>query len=94
MGANVKRLTVTIPVEQFELIKGMVEQEPARYPSMSAFVAEAIAERLADEHAHELLIAMLKAEDGEPTAEDIAWADEALRVIERAADDQPAQGAA
>jgi len=49
----------------------MVEQD-TRYPLTSALVAEAIAERLGDENAHDMLIAMLREFHREPTAEDIA----------------------
>jgi len=95
MGEHVKRLTVTIPVEQFELIKRLVEQDATRYPSMSAFVADAIADRLGDEDALEMLIATVRELDGEPTAEDIAWAEDALKVVARAAGtNQDAKGAA
>lgn len=94
MAENVKRLTVTIPVEQFQQIKRLVDQD-ARYTSMSAFVADAIADRLGDADALKMLIASVRELDGEPTAEDIAWADEALRVAARAAGvDQDAKGAA
>lgn len=97
MSETVKRLTVTIPVEQFELIKRLVEQDASRYPSMSAFVTEAIADRLGDEYAHEMLITMLRELHGEPTAEDIAWAQEALGIADHAASrdqDQDFPGAA
>jgi Arc/MetJ-type ribon-helix-helix transcriptional regulator len=88
---------VTISVEQFEQIKRLVEQDAGRYPSMSAFVAEAIADRLGDEYAHEMLITMLREIHGEPTADDIAWADEALRIPDETArrdPDRDVQGAA
>jgi Arc/MetJ-type ribon-helix-helix transcriptional regulator len=85
VGENVKRVNVTLPVEQVEGIRRLMAEQPSAYPSVSAFVAEAIAERLADAEAHHMLVGVLRELGGEPTAEDVAWAEQALRLADEAA---------
>ncbi len=62
--------------------------EPAQYPSMSTFVADAVAERLSDAEAHRVLLSVLGDLGGEPTDEDRHWAEQALRTASLAARDR------
>jgi Arc/MetJ-type ribon-helix-helix transcriptional regulator len=96
MAEKVKRLNVTVPVEQVERIKQLMAEDPSAYPSVSAFVGEAIADRLANAEAHQMLVAVLRDLGGEPSDDDRAWAEQALRVAEHAARDHAtkAKGAA
>ena len=85
VGENVKRVNVTLPLEQVERIRRLMAEQPSAYPSVSAFVVEAIAERLADAEAHHMLVGVLRELGGEPTPEDVAWAERALRLADEAA---------
>lgn len=84
MSENARRINVTLPGSYVERIKEVMASDPARHPSVSAFVAEAVRHRLAEEDAHDVLVEMLHADVGEPTAEDRAWAADAIRHAEKA----------
>jgi Arc/MetJ-type ribon-helix-helix transcriptional regulator len=85
MAEGVKRINVTLPIEQVDRIREVIAERPAEYRSVSAFVVEAIAERLAESEAHQMLLDILHDLAGTPTDEDLAWADEALRLSDEAA---------
>jgi len=85
VAETVKRVNVTLPVEQVERIKALMSENPDDYPTVSSFVTQAIADRLANEAAHAALIGVLRDLGGEPTAEDQRWAEEALRRADQAA---------
>lgn len=85
MAENAKRINVTLPAEQVARIKELAAEQPATYPSVSAFVSEAVTEALASEDAHKMLLEALYDQGGEPAEEDRAWADEALRLAEQIA---------
>jgi Arc/MetJ-type ribon-helix-helix transcriptional regulator len=85
MVEQVKRINVTVPTAQLEQIRRLVASNPKAYPSVSAFVAEAVAARLADSEAHQMLLGVLRQLDGEPSQADRAWAEEALRLADEAA---------
>ncbi|MGH8905869.1 MAG: hypothetical protein ACRD0K_05005 [Egibacteraceae bacterium] len=96
MAENVKRVNVTLPLAQVERITQLMADDPAAYPTVSAFVSRAIADRLADEEAHRMLLAVLREQAGEPDEEDRAWAQEALRLADQVAAEpwRGAEGAA
>ncbi len=73
-GMTVK-LAITLPDEHVAAAKRAVAE--GRAASVSAYIAEALARRSADD---ELLgmLAEMKAEHGEPTGDDYAWAEQAL----------------
>ncbi len=84
MAENVKRINVTLPVKVYNRVKVIVEREPERYPSVSAYVAEAVNEHIEGDDAWELLLDML--DDGtEPTEEERAWVAGAFAAMEEAA---------
>lgn len=80
MAETVKRVNVTLPSEEVQRIHDLVRE--GRYPSVSAFVTEAIRERLAEADAHDMVVAVLRQIGGEPTAADRAWVDDALRLAD------------
>jgi len=53
-----------------------------RAPSVSAYVARAL-ERQGDADSLGELVAVMRAEDGHPSADDYAWADAALAIVGR-----------
>ena len=69
-----RRVTVTIPEEDAELVRGVVAHGDAE--SVSAFVAGAVQEKLARQRA----LGRLDALWGELPAEPMAWARERLGV--------------
>ena len=69
------KITVTLPEDLFTYIKQQVAEH--RYESVSAYMTKA-AEQLRDIDPLEVVIASMIAESGPPTAEDEAWAEEAL----------------
>jgi Arc/MetJ-type ribon-helix-helix transcriptional regulator len=83
MAENVKRVNVTLPVDDYERVHALVTD--GRYPSVSAFVTDAIRERLAEADAHDMLVGVLRQIGGEPTDEDRAWAADALRLADEVA---------
>jgi Arc/MetJ-type ribon-helix-helix transcriptional regulator len=83
MAEAVKRVNVTLPMDEVERIQELVHD--GRYPSVSAFVTEAIRERLAEADAHDMLVTVLRQIGGDPTADDRAWVDEALRAADELA---------
>ena len=85
MVEGVQRINVTLPKQLLERVKQLVTESPAVYPSVSAFVADAVATRLAEADAHRMLLSALGEGVSEPTADDREWADQALAVAERAA---------
>jgi antitoxin ParD1/3/4 len=70
-----KKIAVSLPDEQVEKARRAVAE--GRAASVSAYVAEALARRSADDELVELL-AEMDAEHGPPSAEDYAWAERAL----------------
>jgi len=73
-GMTVK-IAVSLPDEQVEKARRAVAE--GRATSVSAYVAEALARRSADEELVEML-AEMDAEHGVPTPDDYAWAERAL----------------
>lgn len=69
------KIAITLPDEQVEAAKRAVAE--GRAPSVSAYIAAALARKTADDELAEML-AEMKAEHGEPTAEDYAWAEQVL----------------
>lgn len=70
------KIAVSLPDELVEAARRAVAE--GRAASVSAFVADAMLQR---QHGESLaaLVADIIAEDGEPSAEDYAWADQVLR---------------
>lgn len=91
MAEKMKRVNVTLPLDQVERIRGLTAERPSEYPTVSAFVSAAVAEKLGNEDAHDMLLAVLREEGSEPTEEDRAWAREALRVADQAAAEHAAR---
>lgn len=85
MAENVKRVNVTLPIEQVDRIKRIVAERPSDYPSVAAFVGEATARMLHDEEAHDMLLSVLGDLGGEPTEADRRWAAEAMRLADHVA---------
>ncbi|KAB2345475.1 hypothetical protein [Actinomadura rudentiformis] len=98
MAENVKRVTVTLPLEQVERIKAVIARNPDVYPTVSSFVVEAISDRIDSYDAHEMLVDVLREIGGEPDEDAKEWAAEAMKVMrEMAAERRPgptAKGAA
>jgi len=70
-----ERVTVTMPAEHMRAVERAVAAGAAR--SVSAFVAESVAARLADD-SMDALLADVHAEFGQPTEADRAWVREVL----------------
>lgn len=70
------KIAVSLPDELVAAAKAEVAD--GRAASVSALVAEALTERVRRASLADLVADMI-AEDGEPTAQDYAWADAALR---------------
>jgi Arc/MetJ-type ribon-helix-helix transcriptional regulator len=85
MSERVKRVTVTLPTYQYERIRAVMANKPDTYPTVSAFVTEAVSDLLGEEDGHETLLAFLREMDGEPTAEDREWAARAMELARRVA---------
>lgn len=85
MSENVRRLNVALPNQHIERMQHLIADDPARYPSMSAFVAAAVDERLSEEQAHRMLLKVLRENGGEPTGDDHRWAQAALAISKQAA---------
>ena len=75
-GMTRAKIAITISEELLAGIKAAVADGEAA--SVSAYISDAV-QRRQGKRGLELLVEMLKAEDGEPTGEDYAWADEQLR---------------
>lgn len=75
IGGMTVKLAITLPDEQVAAAKLAVAQ--GRATSVSAYIADSLRRRAADDELLDMLVEM-KAEHGEPTAEDYAWAEEAL----------------
>jgi Arc/MetJ-type ribon-helix-helix transcriptional regulator len=81
---KVAKITVSLPQQQVEQVRGVVARGEAA--SVSGFVSAALAEALAKpgpeqgESSLAELVAELIAEYGEPSAEAYAWADAALAL--------------
>ena len=72
-----KKVTITLPVEQLERIRGLVESGQAT--SVSGFVQQAVRTALEDVAGWGAMLARALAESGGPlSAEERAWADEVL----------------
>ncbi len=69
------KLAITLPDEQVAAAKRAVAE--GRAASVSAYIAEALSRRSADDELLDML-AEMKTEYGEPTADDYAWAEQAL----------------
>lgn len=69
------KIAITLPAEQVAAARRAVAD--GRAPSVSAYIAQSLARRDADEELSETL-AEIYAEHGEPTAEERAWARKAL----------------
>lgn len=80
MAENVKRVNVTLQIDEYERVHNLVAE--GRYPTVSAFVTDAIRERLAEADAHEMLVGVLHQIGGDPTPEDEMWVADALRVAD------------
>ena len=75
-GMTRAKIAITISEELLSEIKAAVASGES--PSVSAYISDAVQRRQA-KRPLELLVEMLKAEHGEPTAKDYEWADEQLR---------------
>ena len=84
MSESVKRVNVTLPMPDVERI-GRLVSTTSDYLSVSAFVAAAVREKLAESDAQDMLHRTLVDCTGEPTAEDRAWAEEAIRTAHEVA---------
>jgi hypothetical protein len=91
MSERVKRVTVTLPIDEYERIRAVMACSPTKYPTVSAFVTDAVSERLDEEDGHDELIAFLRESAGEPTAEDREWAANAIRLAEQVAAEHAAR---
>lgn len=80
-GMATTKITVTVPEELAAHIRQEVEQ--GRYPSVSAFVTQAV-ESLRDFEPLDLLIASMIAETGQPDEAAQAWVEQALATARRA----------
>jgi Arc/MetJ-type ribon-helix-helix transcriptional regulator len=76
-GSTRLKIAISLPSEQVAAAQKAVDE--GRVPSVSAFVARAL-ERQADADCLGELVAQMRAEDGEPSAADYAWADEVLSL--------------
>ena len=74
-----RRITVSLPDHLVEQATEAVQRGLA--PSVSAYVAEALAER-AEREPLDKVLADWRAQDGPPSAEDVAWAERALAVLD------------
>lgn len=74
-GMTTTKIAVTLPEEQVAAARRAVEEGRAR--SVSAYIADSLARRDADEELSEM-IAEIYAEQGTPTEEERAWARRAL----------------
>jgi Arc/MetJ-type ribon-helix-helix transcriptional regulator len=83
---NNERVTVTMPADQAEAVRRMVEAGGAE--SVSSYVAEAVRNRLARDEA----LATLEQRFGRPSEEALAWARRTLGVS--SASDAPEASAA
>ena len=75
-GMTRAKIAITISEELLAGIKAAVADGEAA--SVSAYISDAV-QRRQGKRGLELLVETLKAEHGEPTAEDYAWADEQLQ---------------
>jgi hypothetical protein len=75
-------------MEQVARIKNLMDSDPAHYPSMSAFVTEAVDNQLSNAEAHRMLLDVLHELGGEPTSEDRQWVQQAIHAAELAAQNQ------
>lgn len=81
---KVAKITVSLPQQQVEQVRGAVARGEAA--SVSGYIAAVLGEALArpdpeqDENSLAELVAELIAEYGEPSAEAYAWADAALAL--------------
>lgn len=73
------KIAITIPEELLAGVKAAVERGEAA--SVSAYISDAVARREDGKRPLEMLIDELKAEHGEPSPEEYAWADEQLRRV-------------
>lgn len=71
------KIAISLPDEQVAAAKQAVKD--GRAPSVSALISQALDHRLAEYTMADVVAAFI-AEDGEPSAEDVAWAKEALRT--------------
>lgn len=69
------KIAITLPEEQVAAARRAVAEGRAR--SVSAYIADSLARRSADDELADML-AEMDAEHGEPTTEDRAWARQAL----------------
>ncbi len=74
-GMTKTKIAITLPEEQVAAARRAVEEGRAR--SMSAYIADSLARRDADEELSETL-AEIYAEHSEPTSEERGWARQAL----------------
>jgi Arc/MetJ-type ribon-helix-helix transcriptional regulator len=83
MAENVKRINITLPLDEVERLQELVAE--GQYPSVSSFVATAVRDRLAERDAHEMLLASLREIGGEPDRAAEEWADQAMRLADEVA---------
>ena len=82
VGMATRKVTVTLPVEQLNRIKGLVESGHAT--SVSGFVQFAVGTALDDVAGWGVMLAQALEESGGPLSpEERAWADEVLRASPR-----------
>jgi Arc/MetJ-type ribon-helix-helix transcriptional regulator len=74
-----KKIAISLPDEQVERARRAVAA--GRAPSVSAYIAQALARRAADDDLVEML-AEMDVQDGPPSAEDYAWAERVLGIGE------------
>ncbi|MEZ0076572.1 ribbon-helix-helix domain-containing protein [Planotetraspora sp. GP83] len=82
MAEHVTRVTVTLPTEQAEEAKRLVAE--GRYPSVSAFMAELVAQRLAEREAQKHFWSELRDQVGELTEDERAWIKSAQAATDQA----------
>jgi antitoxin ParD1/3/4 len=71
------KIAISLPRDHVAAAERAVNE--GRAPSVSAYVARAL-ERQAESDSLSELIALMRVEDGEPSADDYAWANAALGV--------------
>lgn len=84
MAENVTRVTITLPTEQADQAKRLVAE--GQYASVSAFLADLVAERLAEAEAQEYFWSALRDQVGELTENERAWVNDAKAAAQQAHD--------
>jgi Arc/MetJ-type ribon-helix-helix transcriptional regulator len=89
-SVHTKKVTVTIPEDLLEAAIAQVEAGQA--PSLSAYVSDALAKKVAADGEGDPFLALLDEWDrevGPPSEEDFAWARRALGLEEETSDQSP-----